>query len=84
MENLSPPHLLQRISLEPADASRSEMEMVLEDCETAFNKLKDIEQLCANPVLTHYDPTLPLKLACDASHVQYGVGAVTYLSFTAK
>ena len=43
-----------------------------EDCETAFNNL--MEQLCANPVLTHYDPTLPIKLACDAS--QYGVGAV--------
>ena len=43
-----------------------------EDCETTFNKLK--EQLCANPVLTHYDPTLPLKLVCDAS--PYGVGAV--------
>ena len=43
-----------------------------DNCETAFNKLK--EQLCANPVLTHYDPTLPIKLTCDAS--QYGVGAV--------
>ena len=43
-----------------------------EDCEIAFTKLK--EQLCSKPVLIHYDPSLPLKLACDAS--QYGVGAV--------
>ena len=43
-----------------------------EDCETTINNLK--EQLCANPVLTHYDPTLPIKPVCDAS--QYGVGAV--------
>ena len=43
-----------------------------EDCETAFKKLE--EQLCARPVLTHYDPKLLLKLACDAS--QYGVGTV--------
>ena len=43
-----------------------------EDCEIVFTKLK--EQLCSKPVLIHYDPGLPLKLACDASH--YGVGAV--------
>ena len=43
-----------------------------EDCEIAFTKLK--EQLCSKPVLIHYDPSLPLKLACDTS--QYGVGAV--------
>jgi len=38
----------------------------------AFTRLK--EQLCSKPVLAHYDPKLPLNLACDAS--QYGVGAV--------
>ena len=34
-----------------------------DDCETAFKKLK--EQLCARPILTHYDPKLSLKLARD-------------------
>ena len=42
------------------------------ECDEAFKKLK--EQLCCKPVLIHYDPILPLKLACDASH--YRVGAV--------
>ena len=37
-----------------------------EDYEIVFTKLK--EQLCSKPVLIHYDPGLPLKLACDASH----------------
>ena len=41
-------------------------------CESSFQKLKS--QLSAKPVLVHYDSTLPLKLACDAS--PYGVGAV--------
>ena len=42
------------------------------ECDEAFKKLK--EQLCCKPILIHYDPSLPLKLACDASN--YGVGAV--------
>ena len=37
-----------------------------------MKKLKD--QLSSNQVLVHYDTTLPVSLACDAS--QYGVGAV--------
>ena len=41
-------------------------------CESAFQTLK--QQLSSNPILAHYDSTLPLKLACDAS--PYGVGAV--------
>ncbi len=41
-------------------------------CETAFRKLK--EQLTSSAVLVHYDPSLPLKLACDAS--SYGLGVV--------
>ena len=42
-----------------------------DECEAAFCKLK--EKL-ASTVLVHYDISLPLKLACDAS--AYGVGAV--------
>ena len=42
------------------------------ECDESFTKLK--EQLCCKPILIHYDPSLPLKLACDASH--YGVGAI--------
>ena len=41
-------------------------------CESSFQKLKS--QLSAQPVLAHYDSSLTLKLACDAS--PYGVGAV--------
>ncbi|XP_031571846.1 uncharacterized protein K02A2.6-like [Actinia tenebrosa] len=42
------------------------------DCERAFLKAK--EMITSNQVLTHYDPKLPLRLACDASPV--GIGAV--------
>ena len=42
------------------------------ECQVAFCKLK--MQLSSQPVLVHYDSSLPLILACDAS--QYGVGAV--------
>ena len=41
-------------------------------CEDVFKKAK--EQLSTAPILVHYDPTLPLCLAGDAS--AYGVGAV--------
>ena len=41
-------------------------------CEVAFQQVKD--QLATAPVLCHYDPSLPLRLAGDAS--AYGVGAV--------
>ena len=40
--------------------------------EKAFQKSKDL--LTSDQVLTHYDPTLPLTLACDAS--AYGIGIV--------
>ena len=43
-----------------------------QECEKSFQKLKD--QLSSDQVLVHYDSTLPVCLACDAS--QYGVGAV--------
>ena len=42
------------------------------DCESAFQKAKAL--LVSQEVLTHYNPELPLRLACDAS--PYGVGAV--------
>ena len=42
------------------------------DCQAAFQTLK--QQSSSEPVLAHYDSSLPLKLACDAS--PYGVGAV--------
>ena len=42
------------------------------DCETVFQKAKAL--LVSQEVLTHYNPELPLRLACDAS--PYGVGAV--------
>ena len=44
----------------------------LQECEKAFKTLKD--ELSPDQVLAHYDTTLPISLACDAS--QYGVGAV--------
>ena len=42
------------------------------ECQAAFCKVK--MQLSSHPVLVHYDSSLPLRLACDAS--QCGVGAV--------
>ena len=45
--------------------------------ELAFQKVKDI--LASDQVLCHYDPALPLKLACDAS--PYSIGCVLSHSF---
>jgi len=42
------------------------------DCQQAFQQAK--EKLASAPILSHYDPALPLKLAADAS--AYGLGAV--------
>ncbi len=41
-------------------------------CEKAFRDVKCV--LTQSKVLTHYNPSLPIQLACDAS--PYGVGAV--------
>jgi len=42
--------------------------------ETAFRRLKDL--LSAADVLAHFDPSLPLGVACDASAV--GIGAALF------
>ncbi len=42
------------------------------ECQETFNKAK--ETLLKSKALTHFDPALPIQLACDAS--PYGVGAV--------
>ena len=42
------------------------------ECNEAFSKVKEL--ITSDLVLTHYNPNLPLKLACDASPV--GIGAV--------
>lgn len=46
-------------------------------CETAFQKLR--KELASDRVLVHYDPTLPVSLACDAG--PDGVGAVLQHTF---
>jgi hypothetical protein len=43
-----------------------------ERCNHAFLKVKDM--ITSDVVLTHYDPNLPVRLACDAS--PYGLGSV--------
>ena len=43
-----------------------------QECVNAFQQLK--QRLSSAEVLVHYDPSLPLQLACDAS--AYRVGAV--------
>lgn len=42
------------------------------DCERAFKEAKSL--VTSDTVLTHYNPALPVRLACDAS--AYGIGAV--------
>ena len=46
-----------------------------EQCETAFHSVK--EMITSEQVLTHYDPSLPLRLACDV----YPAGIGTVLSY---
>ncbi|XP_060782844.1 uncharacterized protein K02A2.6 [Neoarius graeffei] len=41
-------------------------------CDMAFKSVKEL--ITSDRVLTHYNPDLPLRLACDAS--PYGIGAV--------
>jgi len=43
-----------------------------DDCEQAFLRVKQL--VSSDQVLTHYDPTLPMRVATDAS--PYGIGAV--------
>jgi hypothetical protein len=43
-----------------------------ERCNRAFLKVKDM--ITSDVVMTHYDPNLPVRLACDAS--PYGLGSV--------
>ena len=48
-----------------------------EDCSAAFKKAKEF--LTKSPVLVHYDPTVPLRMAADAS--SHGIGAVLSHTF---
>ena len=48
------------------------MDIWSKECQEAFQLAKD--QLTSAEVLTHYDPSLPINMAADAS--AYGVGAV--------
>ena len=41
-------------------------------CQLAFENIKKL--ITSEPVLTHYDPTAPVRIACDAS--PYSLGAV--------
>ena len=43
-----------------------------QDCQEAFQGVK--EMITSDVVLTHFDPEVPISLACDAS--SYGLGAV--------
>lgn len=45
-----------------------------EACSSAFNEAKQL--VVSPPVLAHYNPSLPIKLAADAS--AYGIRAVIY------
>ncbi|CAC5415741.1 Uncharacterized protein K02A2.6 [Mytilus coruscus] len=42
------------------------------ECQEAFDKVKDL--ITSDMILTHFNPELPVTLACDAS--PYGLGAV--------
>ncbi|CAG7823794.1 unnamed protein product, partial [Allacma fusca] len=54
------------------DLTKKDVKFTWSDsCEDAFNSLKS--SLVKTPVLAHYDPELPVKLATDASQV--GLGA---------
>ena len=50
----------------------------IDECQTSFLKIKDT--LTSTDVFTHFDPKLPLGLACDASSV--GVGAVLFYKYS--
>ena len=49
-----------------------------DECQTSFLKIKDA--LTSTDVLAHYDPKLPVGLACDASSI--GVGAVLFHKYS--
>ncbi|GFU43165.1 transposon Tf2-9 polyprotein [Trichonephila clavipes] len=40
------------------------------DCQVAFEQIK--KEICSPKILVHYDPSLPLTLASDASPVGNG------------
>lgn len=47
------------------------------DCQKAFNKFKEVLQ--SDLLLTHFDPTLPISIASDASNA--GIGSVAYHTY---
>lgn len=60
----------------PLDAlTRADAEFVwTKECQASFDQFKDI--LCSDLLLTHFNPSLPVHIAADAS--QHGIGGVIY------
>ncbi|GFV23164.1 hypothetical protein TNCV_658801 [Trichonephila clavipes] len=50
------------------------------DCQVAFSGATIKKEICSPKILVHYDPSLPLTLASDASPVGIGCVLVTRVS----